>query len=302
MLGLEDDAGEPDEPFEDAPVPEDWALGGARGPGAHRARRPARSTGRLRAALTDRLPVTIRAGLVAVPPAAAVTLVVVVAVAGLAVAGLWALHRPSVTAAPPRVVAGASAPAGVAAAPAGSGPSASGAAPQLSSGTAAQPSPGAAAGAPIVVDVAGRVRRPGVVDLPPGSRVVDAIDAAGGALPGADLRPLNLARKLSDGEQVLVLAGGEVPPVAAAPTGGGASGSAGGVPSGATGTSPGSPLDLNAATVQQFDGLPGVGPVLAQRIVDWRTAHGRFTAVTELQEVTGIGASRFEDLKDLVRV
>ena len=150
----------------------------------------------------------------------------------------------------------------------------------------------AAASAGVVVDVAGKVRRPGIVRLAAGARVVDALAAAGGTLPGVDLTPLNLARRLVDGEQVLV---GVAPASAAAP-GGGAAGTAG-VAAGAGGQ-----LDLNAATVEQLEALPGVGPVLAQRIADWRTEHGRFSTVDELREVSGIGAKKFADLKDRVRV
>lgn len=143
----------------------------------------------------------------------------------------------------------------------------------------------------VVVDVAGKVRRTGIVRVPAGSRVVDALAAAGGALPGVDLTALNLARRLVDGEQLLV----GVP----APAGGSTSAAG---PGGPTGADPGVPLDLNAATVDQLQELPGVGPVLAQRIVDWRVAHGRFSSVDELREVSGIGAKKFADLRTRVRV
>ena len=143
----------------------------------------------------------------------------------------------------------------------------------------------AVAGAPtsagqVVVDVAGRVRRPGLVHLPAGARVDDALRAAGGALPGADTTALNLARKVQDGEQVLV-------------------GVAGAAPTGAKGGQ----LDLNSATVEDFDALPGIGPVLAARIVDWRTEHGgRFASVDQLREVSGIGESKYSSLKAKVTV
>jgi competence protein ComEA len=140
----------------------------------------------------------------------------------------------------------------------------------------------------VVVSVVGRVARPGLIRLLDGTRVADALTAAGGALPGTDLMGLNIARRLSDGEQLLV---GVAPPPGQP------------VASGASGTSGGSgPIDLNAATVEQLDGLPGVGAVTAQRIVDWRTAHGRFTSVNQLREVSGIGQARFGQLKNLVRV
>jgi competence protein ComEA len=137
----------------------------------------------------------------------------------------------------------------------------------------------------LVVDVAGRVRRPGLVTLTAGARVADALRAAGGVLPGTDLTSLNLARKVVDGEQIVV--GG--PGVAAAPPTAGSPG-------------PSNPLDLNTATVADLDQLPGVGPVLAQRIVDWRATHGGFTSVSQLRQVTGIGDSKYADLQPLVRV
>ena len=145
----------------------------------------------------------------------------------------------------------------------------------------------AAQAALLVVDVAGAVRRPGLVRLPPGSRVADALAAAGGLRRGATTAGLNLARKLVDGEQVLVgapgsagSAGGPAPPPAAGP-----------------------PLvNLNTATAEQLDDLPGIGPVLAERIVRWRTEHGSFTSVDQLREVSGIGARKFESIRELVTV
>jgi competence protein ComEA len=164
--------------------------------------------------------------------------------------------------------------------------------------TGAVPSAGPSATvAPLVVDVAGRVRRPGLVRLPAGSRVADALLAAGGVLPGVDLATINLARPVVDGEQILVGVG------VGGGSGGGGSGGSGGVgagPGGASGSS--GPLDLNAATLAQLEALPGVGPVLAQRILDWRLAHGRFSAVGELREVGGIGAKKFADIEPKVRV
>jgi competence protein ComEA len=148
----------------------------------------------------------------------------------------------------------------------------------------------AATAASLVVAVTGRVRRPGVVTVPAGARVIDALRAAGGPLPGADLAMLNLARKLTDGELVAVGVPGAADP-AGQPTGGG---------SGGPGAS--AAIDLNTATLAQLDTLPGVGPVLAQRIIDWRTEHGRFASVDQLAEVPGIGESRLSQLRDLVRV
>jgi competence protein ComEA len=170
-------------------------------------------------------------------------------------------------------------------------------APALAAGPSAASPGGAAAAskapAPVVVAVAGRVRRPGVVRLPAGARVIDAVRAAGGALPRADLGLLNLARRLSDGELVVVGVPGQPAggPPAGSPSSGGGPGTAG------TG-----PVDLNTATAEQLDALPGVGPVLAQRIVEWRAAHGRFDSVAQLQDVDGIGTAKFAQLRDRVTV
>jgi competence protein ComEA len=149
----------------------------------------------------------------------------------------------------------------------------------------------AAGSALLVVDVAGKVRRPGVYRLPSGARVEDAVRAAGGFMSGVDPVTVNLARKLVDGEQVLIgVVGGD----AAASAGTADPGSG---PAATTG-----PLDLNSATLAQLDALPGVGPVLAQHILDWRTWHGRFDSVDQLNGVSGIGDSKFADLKPLVTV
>ncbi|MHA3704450.1 ComEA family DNA-binding protein [Jatrophihabitans sp. YIM 134969] len=157
------------------------------------------------------------------------------------------------------------------------------------------PEPGASAAATVTVDVAGLVVRPGVYVLPAGSRVDDALAAAGGARPGADLTTLNRARVLVDGEQLAV-------GVPGAPAGSGPVGGASTQSGPASGVAPGGLVDLNTAGLADLDTLPGVGPVLAQAIVDWRTDHGRFASVDDLQQVTGIGPSRFADLKDLVTV
>ncbi|MEN3612822.1 ComEA family DNA-binding protein [Plantactinospora sp. ZYX-F-223] len=154
----------------------------------------------------------------------------------------------------------------------------------------------AVGGAEVVVAVAGKVRRPGLVRLPAGARVADALESAGGALPGVDVALLNLARKVTDGELILV---GVTPPPGAGPAGAVAPGA----PAGAAGTQPGGgKVNLNTATVAQLDALPGVGPVLAQRIVAHREEHGGFRSVADLRQVTGIGDARYEDLKDLVTV
>jgi competence protein ComEA len=130
----------------------------------------------------------------------------------------------------------------------------------------------------IVVAVSGKVRRPGLVRLPAGSRVADAIDAAGGVLPGTDISQINLAKKVSDGELIAI-----------------------GVPA-AGGPSAGGPVNLNTATLEQLQTLPGVGPVLAQRIIDYRDQHGGFASVADLQKVSGVGDTRYNDLKNRVTV
>jgi len=154
----------------------------------------------------------------------------------------------------------------------------------------------------VVVHVVGQVRRPGLQRLPPGSRVADALDAAGGANAKADLGRLNLARVLVDGEQVRVPAPGDpVDPLAGA-GGTGGTGAGGGGPGtgGSSGGGRGGPVSLNTADLAALDTLPGVGPVLAQRILDWRAAHGRFASVDELGEVSGIGEKLLAQLSPLV--
>ncbi|MFI5834824.1 helix-hairpin-helix domain-containing protein [Micromonospora sp. NPDC051300] len=144
----------------------------------------------------------------------------------------------------------------------------------------------------VVVAVAGKVRRPGLVRLPAGARLADAVEAAGGALPGVDVALLNPARKVTDGE--LILVGVTAPPGQAAPGPAGGGGAPGGPAAG--------PVNLNTATLAQLDALPGVGPVLAQRILDHREQHGGFRSVSDLRQVEGIGDARYEQLKDLVTV
>ena len=156
-------------------------------------------------------------------------------------------------------------------------------------GTPASTPPGSGAAAEqIVVNAAGAVTAPGVYRLLSGSRVVDLIDAAGGPAPDADLDQLNLAAPLSDGDRVYVPRAGELVP-------------ASGGPSTASGAGA-QPLDLNAATVEQLDALPGVGPSTAQAIVDYRTQHGRIRSVDELLEVRGIGPAKLESIRPRVRV
>ncbi|MBF6140527.1 helix-hairpin-helix domain-containing protein [Nocardia farcinica] len=157
----------------------------------------------------------------------------------------------------------------------------------------------------LVVSVVGLVHRGGLVRLPAGARVADAIAAAGGPRDGADLTGLNLAQRVQDGDQILV---GAAAPTGDGPRLGSATISAGGA-GGAAGTTTGAPvpgtagkIDLNTATEAQLDALPGVGPVTARAILAWRTANGRFTAVDQLAEVDGIGPARLARLRELVTV
>jgi competence protein ComEA len=165
----------------------------------------------------------------------------------------------------------------------------------LAAAPALKVSGGAGSAAVVVVHVAGAVRDPGVYRLKSGSRVDDAIARAGGARPRADLSALNLAAKLEDGRQVLVPLRPPAGGAASAPT---ASGPAGTTTS--PGAAPAVPLNLNTATAEQLDTLPGVGPVTAQKILQWRAAHGAFSAVDELLEVDGIGEKTLADLAPLV--
>lgn len=158
---------------------------------------------------------------------------------------------------------------------------------------------------PLVVHVVGAVRRPGVYRLPPGSRTEDAVAAAGGELPDAVLAALNLARPLTDGEQVLVPTEDEV---AAGTTGAGAAGGARGAGrAGAQGGAAahpggGSLVDLNTADVSALDTLPGVGPSTAEKIIADREANGPFESVDDLGRVSGIGPKKLEQLRELVCV
>ncbi|WP_319449041.1 MULTISPECIES: ComEA family DNA-binding protein [unclassified Mycobacterium] len=156
----------------------------------------------------------------------------------------------------------------------------------------------------VVVSVVGLVREPGLVTLGPEARIADALDAAGGALDGADLTGLNMARRVADGEQLVV--GLAAAPGAPPAMGSSVSTPPGGAPAtpgvGQPSSAPDAPIDLNAATVEQLDALPGVGPVTASAIVAWRTTNGRFANVDQLGEVDGIGPARLEKLRELVHV
>jgi competence protein ComEA len=137
----------------------------------------------------------------------------------------------------------------------------------------------------LIINVAGKVKNPGVYQLPQGSRVVDAIEAAGKQLKGVDISDINLARILVDGEQILVgssrVASGKAAPKKITAD---------------------NPLDINRASIAQLDTLPGIGPVTAQRIIDYRTKVGRINTVDELKKISGLGGAKFEEIKNLLRV
>jgi len=266
-------------------------------PGRH-ARRPVGRMARAAGWCQDRLPPGLQ-GRVRLSGAqlAVVALFVLVG----AVATAWWVSRadggsealPPVAPVPSSLItAGAADPAGAvattAAAPASpsasSVPGAAGA--SAARGSAAGGSAAGASPTAIVVDVAGKVRKPGIARLPAGSRVVDALHAAGGARRGVSLTALNLARVLTDGEQIVV--GVRAPPGVAASAASAAAGSAAGATAGASG-SPVPMVDINTAAQGELEELPGVGPVTARAILDYRAENGSFTAVDQLLEVSGIG-------------
>ncbi|ADU47941.1 competence protein ComEA helix-hairpin-helix repeat protein [Intrasporangium calvum DSM 43043] len=268
-----------------------------------RARRPSLVT----------VPASIRAGRVSVTSSAVVAVLALVVALGcaFAVRVLWAERaaqgRPLAQA--HESDAGAGSTGGQDAAPmavtrslqvGGSSPP-TGLFPGGAAGGAAGDTAGAAAPAEVVVHVVGQVRKPGLVRLRAGSRVADALEAAGGVTQRADVAALNLARPVSDGEQVFVPRPGEsVTPGPSGSGSGGSGGVAGG--GGSAGASGSGPVNLNTADLAGLETLPGVGPVLAQRIVDWRTEHGRFSSVEELGEVSGIGDKMLTQLRPKVTV
>lgn len=157
----------------------------------------------------------------------------------------------------------------------------------------------------VTVHVAGAVVHPGVYAVPAGGRVTDAILAAGGPSADGDAEQLNLAAKVSDGDRVYVPKQGEQAPAPAVGSSGSGSGSASASASasgGKAGGAPAGPVDLNAATAEQLEALPGVGPATSKAILAYRSAHGRFRSVTELLDVPGIGPAKLEALRPLVKV
>ena len=234
----------------------------------------------------DRLPPTMQ-GRVSLGPGHVAVVSLLVAVA-CALTAWWVVRADGgatlVPAAGP-VVTGPATPSG-----ASSGPSVALVTPEAGPDPPSSVAAATVADAVVVVDVAGRVRRPGIVELPAGSRVVDAIDAAGGARPRVDLTSVNLARVLVDGEQFVV--GLRVP--------GGIAASAVSAPGAASGPETVMLVSLNTATQSELEELPGIGPVTATAILQWRSDHGPFTAVDELLEVSGIGEATLAEIAPFV--
>ena len=175
--------------------------------------------------------------------------------------------------------------------------------------SSAGPTPGPAApnsDGPVIVSVVGLVHKPGLVTLAPGARIADALTAAGGATDGADLIGLNMARRVTDGEQIIVgivAAPGQPTAMGSSVSSGPATAALTNGPAASGKTSaPSGLVDLNGASVEELDTLPGVGPVTAAAIIAWRDTNGRFTSVEQLGDVEGIGPARLEKLRDLVRV
>ncbi|MFD8657772.1 helix-hairpin-helix domain-containing protein [Streptomyces globisporus] len=247
---------------------------------------------RLVSAVRERLPLWVRLRCGMAPRTPVVLGLVLLAAVVVATLHFWSV-RPEAVRAPEPVADEAAAPA------LPPDPLRSGAPDPVSRPASGQPTSGSVGNGSgqIVVDVSGKVHRPGVRRLPAGSRVEDALDAAGGVRAGTDVTGLNRARVLVDGEQVAV---GLPPglPVTGTTRGGGIGSGAAGGPGGA---GPSVPLSLNTATAEQLETLPGVGPVLAQHMIDYRTENNGFRSVDELRQVNGIGDRRFADLQPLVR-
>ncbi|MEV3895026.1 ComEA family DNA-binding protein [Streptomyces anulatus] len=249
---------------------------------------------RLVSAVRERMPLWVRLRCGMAPRTPVVLGLVLLAAVGVAAFHFWSV-RPQAVRAPEQVADEAAASA------LPSDPLRSGVPDPVPRPAAGEPPDAGGSGrasGQIVVDVSGKVRRPGVRRLPAGSRVADALDAAGGVRAGTDVTGLNRARLLMDGEQVVVgLPPG--PPVAGA-AGSGPAGIDG--PGGASGgPGPSAPLSLNTATAEQLETLPGVGPVLAQHMIDYRAENNGFRSVDELRQVNGIGDRRFAELQPLVR-
>ena len=265
----------PDLALIETAVPQPAALPPPGAPGRH-ARRPLGFWRRVGGWLHDRLPPTMQ-GRVRLSSAHLVVVALLVATS-FALTAWWVLRTEGSTTLVPAAARSPARPAGPALVTPVAGPGATADA----ASDVEQPDV-------VVVDVAGKVRRPGIATLPVGSRVVDALEAAGGARRGVDLTSLNLARVLVDGEQIVV---GIPPP-------GGVAAPAASVPGGEASTG-GPMVNLNSATQTELEELPGVGPVTAGAILQWRTDHGPFTSVDELLEVSGIGEATLAEIAPFV--
>lgn len=247
--------------------------------------------GRLRSAVCERVPLwwQTRCGL-NFKALAALAVVLVLGV-GLAVHHLWSGRAEPVS--PPPSLGAEADVAGAEGADAQPSPPVAGAG---AGGEAGGGAGATATGKQLFIDVSGDVRKPGVHQLPPGSRVEDAIEAAGGVTSGASDEGLNRARLVADGEQIVV---GQEPAAEQRADGGQGAGPPT-AETGAGGAGAGGVVSLNSATVEQLQTLPGIGPVLAQQIVEFRTNQGGFSSVEQLREVSGIGDHRFTTLRPLV--
>ncbi len=168
-------------------------------------------------------------------------------------------------------------------------------------GGAAQ-APAASPAPDVVVYVCGAVRSPGVVRLPAGARVTDALEVAGGPTAKAELAAVNLAAPITDGQQIVVPERGAVGALAAAPADGSAIAGGGLGASASAAAGPGAIVNINTASLVELDSLDGVGPSTAQKIIDYRTANGGFTTIDEIKEVPGIGDAKFEAMRDSIAV
>jgi competence protein ComEA len=276
LIAARGEAPEAELPGEEPDHPADDEAATASAGGRH-ARRPVPASRRVVDAAADRTPAGARSLLAGRPHlgSAQVGLVALVVALGLLLSAWWLVRASGDgpgEVAPPRV---------------------GGAAPTASSAPVAPEAPSPSAAGPgaddsIVVDVVGKVRRPGIAVLPAGARVVDAVEAAGGVRRGVDPATVNMARLLSDGEQVVV--GGP-------PSGTGTGAAAGGTAAGAAPPGPaGGLVNLNTADQATLETLPGVGPVTAAAILEWRAQHGAFTSVDELLEVSGIGDATLAEI------
>jgi len=284
---LEALAVDPSQPSVPAP-PGSVPIPGPDRPGGRHAGRSGSPVDRLIATVRDLLPLHVRgrAGIASHH----LTVLALLVAAVVALAAWWVLRsqphpiRPPALSSPPMSQIGPGSPPGMPS-PVDAMSSVQGATP---SGSTAS---GTGTNERLVVDVTGKVRHPGIVELPAGSRVIDAIRAAGGARPHVDLSSINLARLLVDGEQILVGIAPVSPgnPFLGDPT--------------STSTGPPAALiNLNTATEPELETLPGVGPVTAAAILEWRSEHGAYTSVDELLEIDGIGDATLADLAPLVTV